>query len=506
MSTLREIHTLAALDVSPQNIPKVGIPTFHDLSCNRSHREKTVCNGCRYNTCQGCGTTMTIWRYGGWTWFCQDCKDHSSCTLPEVPEEWKEVYTPPAAVAAPAVVVVKPDPDDSILISSDEEPEAPKDTTFPSHWETPPSGDMREVKLFKLMDDTGEVLPKYAQEVLEVAEIMEKARIECQLISDPIPSPFGYAQDPPPFVIKQITRIQNFRQTRMHRIAVEEATHRNGKEAAQMEGIGFHGTSQSSAENIGMNGPHTTKVKNGAYGWGVYLALDNIAIPVVYAIRNRGAADGLTMVFGNTLVGKNSHTFAGQDHANTGDDTGGSGNKFIHVVFDDYHWNPEYIIKMELGSEQEREDQLEKFKALVRSLASSAPAPMQPAPTSPRLPAPVLLARVPPAPMQPVLAPIAPVLPAPMQPVLPPAPIAPVPAPAPMQPVLPPPPGVSIQVSVSVSGGATKKKKRRKAPRFTAKKPAAAAPATVFKPTPPSSDDSSSDSDKSDPPYRGGKK
>ena len=602
MSTLQEIHTNAVLNVSAHNISKVGIPQYWDTKCNRSHKEESSCFSCRWNNCQGCTKGRPyVSMFGGWTWFCRDCMNHSSCKLPEIPEEWKEIYAPPpapssaassaamsapaaammalaAAMSAPAasswtyhptspsysptspsysptspsyrptspsysptytsyrptspsyssrpptpsyspgspVVAVKQDP---ITISSDEDAEP--QTEFPAHWELPDSGNMRDVAMFELMDD-GIVHPKHAKEVLKVAEIWEEGRINCAETPGPMPAPFDYAKELPFVVIEQIIRIQNYRQTRMHTVAVEDATHRNGKKAVQMVGWGYHGTSEKFAELIAKHGPHTTKTRNGAYGWGVYLGLDNPAVPFVYAKRNRGSSKFLSLVLGKTLVGKNSATVSGQDHANPGDDTGGCGDKWIHVVFNDSDLNPMYIIHV---SEKTKDDwirQLTKFRDAVEqqkgkkrklsSLSSVLPTSSSPLSFLPVAPiaavsAPPLsflpVAPIPaPAPIQlPIAAPIP--APAPIQlpiaaPILPQA-AAPIPAPAP---ILPQAAAPIPNAAPILAAGATKRR-RKTALRFTAAKKNKQT--AVFKPTPPSSQESSSESDPNDPSYKGRK-
>jgi hypothetical protein len=396
---------------------------------------------------------------------------------------------------------------------------------------------MREVALFKLINN-GVVDPKYAPEVLKVAEILEEGRINSGEISDPLPAPFDYAKEPPFFVIKGLTRVQNFRQTRMHKIAVEEATYRNGKNADQMVGWGYHGTSEQSAELIAKYGPHTTKTRNGAYGWGVYLGLDNYAIPIVYANRNRGPSAFLSLVMGPTVVGGNSATVSGQDHPNTGDDTGGCGSKWIHVVFDDYDFSPEYIIYVEKKTKEDWIKQLSGFRNDVKqqkgknrkvsSLSSVLPTSSSPLSF---LPAPVVAA--PPLSFLPVAAPVvsapllsfipAPVVsapplsfPPPVAPVVaaPPLSFIPVAAPVVAAPIAPiPPPIAQILAAASIlssvvpapppAAGTPKKRKRRTAPRFTTKKKQTG-PA-VFKPTPPTSEESSSESETSDPSFKGKK-
>lgn len=382
---IRQIHTCAALNVSPQYRSLVGIPTFHDSNCNQSHKEKSVCKHCRWNMCQGCEAEVLshVVCFTGWTGYCGNCV--APAKLQDVPDEWKEFYTEKAATvgAGKARKVEK----EEVIVITDEEEQALEQTLeqlrcefpfIPNTWEIPESGDIREYSEFKLFNaEDEEINPKYVLEILTVVDGLIAARRKSTENKDPIPHPFGKNVPPDFFTIQEITRIQNSRQTRMYKTAIEEATYNNEKrkppnKASRMEDVAFHGTNEQCAMSIAKSGPHTKSNKNGSYGWGVYLSLNNFAIPLVYADNSVTYNGGnLALVMGMSLSGKKSPTPQYQAHPNAGNDTGGCGNDWIHVVFDDYHFNPEYVIVFRISTQQNWEDQVKEFQDAAVVVGSS---------------------------------------------------------------------------------------------------------------------------------------
>ena len=386
---IRQIHTCAALNVSPQHRSLVGIPTFHDTNCNQSHKETSECVHCRWNLCQGCGGTAWArlspsFLFRGWTGYCGSCVAPAS--LPDIPDEWKEFYTEKAVPVISSGKARKVEKDEVITIADDDE-QALEQTReqlkkefpiLPDTWEIPDSGDIREYTEFKLFNAQEKVIkPKYVLEILSIVDELIKARRKSSENKDPIPFSFQSFIPPEFFMIQEITRIQNYRQTKMYRTAIEEATYNNEKRkppnrAPKMEDVAFHGTNDSSAFSIAKFGPHTKCNKNGAYGWGVYLSLADFAIPLMYAKQAFKDLKGdPALVMGMSLTGKRSKTPQYQAHPNSGEDTGGCGNDWVHVIFDDYHFNPEYVIIFSMSTQKEWEDQVKLVQEAAVDAGSS---------------------------------------------------------------------------------------------------------------------------------------
>ena len=532
MSSLQEIHTAAVFNVSPQDIPNVGIPTFYDPSvgCNQSHRPESSCRGCRWNYCQGCGAAIWLLNmlhlFGGWTKFCQDCLDHSKCELPKVPDAWKEIYTeqPVAEPPPPEPPAVK---EEVIEIDSDKEEEKPaQKTDYPETWEISDGEDIRDIKTVAIIDD-GIASPKHMKEILAVIDMLDKARARCDEILEDIPQSFASNKQPPYFMITNLLRVQNYRLLRMYKTAVEEATHLNKKRdspADTMEGIAFHGTDLRSALLIAELGMKTSKTKNGQYGWGFYTGLGNLAVPMVYAKRKAQEQGGVqALVLGDCLVGRNSQTHYGQDQANPGDDTGGCGNAWVHTLFDNYHELPTYIASVKDSTKYEWEAQKASFKldavmgALRLKLIPRPVQVIQPLAIYPPAPA----AAIPPAAVAIQAPPAAAIPPAPAA-IQAPPPAAIPPAPAAIPPISPRAAAAAAIVAIQApaippAGAAAGKKRatpRKKVRRFTHKKRvktscSTAAPCTSPTTAAPSSssddDESESDGGGSDPSYMGGK-
>ena len=482
----RLVHISAALDVSPHNIPLVGVPTFHDNNCNRSHKEATVCEHCRWNCCQGCGSRGGQ-SFTGWTLLCPPCSAHSSFILPDVPDDWKSFYSGIAPQPGGGGVVVISD--DEELSERDrlmEEFPYMRDT-----WEIPPSGDIRDYATFTLYDAEVSVAvdPKYAHEIMRVATRLDGALDKCSQTRDPIPDPFGNLVMPPPnFTLVKVIRIQNYLQRRLFRTAVEEAAIQNEKRdeserVSEMEDIAYHGTNYNAALLVTKHGALMTRCEVGAYGRGFYGAL-NLGIPLVYAIRNSNRfQENPAIVMGDCLVGKNSRTNAGQDIPNPGCDTGGCGNQWIHTIFDKNHFSAEYIIVFKLATEDEWDAQLKHF-ANASDMAHGIAPPVIVIPQTPPTTPPAAGAASG-GPSPPIAAGAASGGPSP--------PIA----------------------AGAASGGPSpptgmKMSRKHKKPRISPKKskktaspPKSPVPGSRYKPTPPTSDDSSSE-DKNDKSYKPG--
>jgi len=377
----RLVHVNAALNVSPANIPLVGVPTHWDHICNRSHTEPMVCKHCRWNSCQNCGESLGSLDFAGWTRFCHECSLHSSFTLPDIPDDWKAFYPSPESLHDVVVIMDEPSERDRLKKES---------PLMPDTWEVPPSGEVRDYATFTLYDTTVSVAvdPKYAVEIHDVMGRLVQAREKRSTDADPIPSHFINRIPPPYFKVMQVIRVQSYTQLQFYMTAVEIVTIRNMKRAAAervpvIEATLFHGTNFKAAQSIAETGALMTRCRITAYGLGFYGSLESIALPLVYSARNAGQfQDTAAFVMGGCIVGKKSVTNGAQDIPNPGCDTGGCGSSWIHTIFDKNHFNPEYIIVHELATLGAWDEQVKHFEKAF-DLATAPPAPVIVIPPTP---------------------------------------------------------------------------------------------------------------------------
>jgi hypothetical protein len=376
MTSKREVHTLAVLNVPEDCRQFVGLPTFHDMKCNRSHKYTSKCDHCRWNICQNCGGTPKLRQFSGefngWTGLCDPCIAKGICNLPTVPEEWKEVYTPPKA-AGGAKKKVELKSDACIVISDDDESSPTKQQKkdspiFPGEWEVPPSGDIRDYAEFLLYDITQPVIKeRYAKEILSVVDLLVQGRIKCDEMKNPIPVSLSAVLPAPHIRLVKLFRVQNAHNLRMFLAEKEEVTYINDKRPAQdkasvIEGIAFHGTSKKAAESVSMHGSRMEKNSIGAYGGGFYSSVDLTAIPIAYAVKNGQPPEEHAIVVGRVIIGRNQQSGPMQDIPNPGFDTGGCGRGWIHTTFKNHHFHATHYLVFEISTRQEFEDQVKVIK------------------------------------------------------------------------------------------------------------------------------------------------
>jgi hypothetical protein len=383
----RLVHVNAALNVSPQYIPLVGVPTHWDHLCNRSHLESTVCVHCRWNSCQNCGSRCGT-GFTGWTKLCPSCDAHSSFTAPIIPDEWKTFYpsaqgslpSPSSAAGSQAVVIIADEEDEP----SERDRLKKELPLMPDTWEIPASGEVRDYATFTLYDTTVSIAvdPKYAVEIYDVLGRLLQARDKRPTATDFLPPSFSSTIPPPNFRIVQLMRVQCYTQLQFYRTAVEIVTIRNTKRAAAerasvIEATAFHGTNFRAALSVTEHGSLMTRCEIGAFGKGFYVSLGSIALPLIYSLRNAARfQDTAAFVMGSCIVGRNSLTHGGQDIPNSGCDTGGCGSSWIHTIFDKNHFNAEYIIVHELATQEVWDEQVKHFEKafdLATRVTPSAP-------------------------------------------------------------------------------------------------------------------------------------
>jgi hypothetical protein len=247
---------------------------------------------------------------------------------------------------------------------------------------------MSDFELFPIITDKVVEKPEYVNEILCVIGMIEAARHKAQTIAAPLPPAFAGLDKTGAYIRPwNISRVQNPRLSNMFGAAMKEVAVINGKRASPartLQGVAFHGTDIKSAETISEHGPNTHMTRHGDYGWGFYVALLNYLIPKVYAERRASNVGGLpTLLLGDCIVGHNSATRTGLTGPNPGSDTGGCGSEWILTVFDNYHFNPRYVIEFKPCTKDEWDGFAAEFRAPV---AAAVPIPVAP-PAAVQLPA-----------------------------------------------------------------------------------------------------------------------
>jgi hypothetical protein len=294
---------------------------------------------------------------------------------------------------------------------------------LPDHWLISDGDDAREKILVKIFDQRSfcPIGRGCEQEILRVMDAFEKSVESQRKEHESIPRDFsGFSADAQ-FKVTTIERIQNYSLLRFYSAALEELSAVNEARSLQdraeviEDTIAFHGTKYQHAVDIALSGPRTAENKLGVYGWGFYLSRQKLNVPATYALK-RYPDETPTLVFGRCLVGRNSPTIRYQNRPNPGDDTGGIGNSYIHVVFQNTHFYPEYLIKIEQATHDEWEQQVQSVRQQLlllgvggggASVASSSslpstvivPPPLPPPPVA----APVMIIPPPPSPAPPAV-------------------------------------------------------------------------------------------------------
>lgn len=598
----KSYHINAALNVASNHRDRVGVPIFRGAGCDRNHEWYNRCRFCYWNYCLRCGQRPNEIGFVGWTGRCNDCVA-VGFALPVVPDDWKLFYAPPPSGAAAAVSssqqqqqqppssasssggdhgggIIANSSNDVVVIDDDDydddhaagggsvaktKRELLKETDFPylpDHWTVSDDGsDVRTARLIKIYNRAdSSPMSENKVEILRLVDLMERSVESQQSAKDHIPPDFQQLGTDALFRINMIQRVQNYSLLRMYEITLDEFKRFNNERsemdrAVVIEDHAFHGTIFKHARDITLNGVSVKENKFQVYGWGFYVSRRKLNIPVHYALKN-APNDRPCLVLGRCLVGRNSQTPAWQRRPNPGDDTGGFGNDFIHVVFKDTQFYPEYLIQIEAATHSEWEQQMKEIKQACGqavgspSVASAAAAavslPPPPPPPAPAPPVPPPLP-VPPPPSQGRVAPsmtggggglpsrrctcgqcflsrlsniaasASMLLSAAGAPPPPPPPAAAAVVVPAIIPAAAPPPAQGGG-SASAAGTPTKKRRRSKTLRFTKKtsspankqqskaaasSPTAAPASPQYKPSPPTTSDDDDDSDdKSDPDFK----
>ncbi len=406
-----------------------------------------------------CGCRPNEIGFTGWTGLCDVCV-RFGFVLPVVPDEWKQLYTdnsaavmvitddPPPTTSTAAKVRRQRRRDDyssgagsskdcaifvlddtlttTTITTTDDQrtdaaevapPPPPKSARelikereeiplLPDHWKISDDGHDARRKLLVKIFDRGEnppiIDPEYGPEILRVLDAFEKSVESQQRERDTIPPDFNVLSTLPLFTISTIERNQNYSLLRYYDAALGELKVANDARGSQdraeviEDTIAFHGTKYEYAVDIATNGPLTAENKFGIYGWGFYLSRQKLNIPLNYAFRHM--ADTPTLVFGRCLVGRNSPTIKFQNRPNPGDDTGGYGNAYIHVVFQNTHFLPEYLITVQPAtSTTDWGRQVEAIKQSLLQGSAAASSAQVAAPDPPVVAAPPPLPAVSPA-------------------------------------------------------------------------------------------------------------
>ena len=503
----KNFHINAVLNVGVQNHLRVGIPNpkYRGRDCDRFHSFDMACKCCGWNYCWACFGFKDENCFTGWTGLCRGCR--GTTRLPVVPDDWKLFYLKKEESNGAAAVGSSRD---CAIVLDDEPPPPPQETQYerlkkifpylPPHWSITPNEDVRTTLLDPLFHiDGGFMSQLTVADTQRVFELIFKAKHAS--IPGQLPSAFINLDPSPHFLIRRIVRFQHYSRLRMLLDALDEATENNkrrppSERAETMSKILFHGTHGEHAASILNEGLRMVRNTTSAYGLGFYLS-EGISIPLYYAVvKALRDQKRPVLLMGEGLVGKNSITHPGQVAPRTGYDTGGCGNGHVHVVFENNHFYPEYIITLQKGTEAQWREQLEVIRKGGDGRMSVAAAGGGAAAAAPPPPPPVVVQPPPLPPPPPVV-----VLPPPPPP---PPPVALVPPPPPPPPVVvpPPPPAPSAPAD-------PKKKRGPRKPRFTKKRKTSSQPSTPsggggqYKPTPPTSDDDPS-SDSSDEAYRPG--
>ena len=398
-----EIHLNAIFSVQERDRPYVGLCSFDNLQCNKSHYRLNKCRGCRWNACQGCGDPnvpcpacglmlcdASCIYYGeipfrGWTSWCHACIGRGERRICDIPQEWKNVYEVQAvpqvqagADVPPAVTPIDDPPaaDPPVGIPADViviEDETPEKTwldrikeEFPllePDWDVFPDKDVRAFLEQEIYDKDTPLQPRYTVEMQKLVNNLVEHREACQQLAEDPPDPFFNARDPMFWIIEKVFRNQDYPRFRKYQLAKEEMEILNAKrvvKADKIEVIAYHGTSQSSAKSIGRIGPVTKRNKRSRCGWGFYVGMENLGIATHYAF-DRLFGEKPAMVVGYMLKGLNCKTEAGMDLPHEGYDSGGYGNDWIGVSFHNENFYPKYTLFIREASEEEWELQVDSI-------------------------------------------------------------------------------------------------------------------------------------------------
>lgn len=244
------------------------------------------------------------------------------------------------------------DPDGALLRGLKE-----KFPFWPDYWDIPASGNIREFLEVTIFQRNEPLTLKHADETIKCFQSIADARdFSVTIVPDP---PTGFSRKPKNFTIASIKRCQNFPNLRKHMLAREEVktlndTRPDAEKATELYGIAFHGTDVDSARNICKIGAKGAATITHAYGVGVYYGYKNISLPSDYAFRKQTHA----IVMGTLAIGRNGYSTSNRYSPPDGFDTGGCGNYWIVVAFEDHLFYPEYIFELEAASETDWDEQL----------------------------------------------------------------------------------------------------------------------------------------------------
>jgi hypothetical protein len=296
------------------------------------------------------------------------------------PGSFRRPYANPLLASPGAIPASDPSPaqDPAILISSDDDivvkkekeedekdltPEEKKEKEFsakypeiPADWENGPEFNLflkKRVDIFEYGFGGNRVLkPKYIKAVFLVATYLDETIKNCQRLQTRPPHGFEFGQNPSPFRIRKITRLQDYGQYVQFMLAAEMARKRNDERpdaekvfSGQIVRNFMHGTSEECAQSIFNDGVRPNRNTNHAFGIGLYGSVDVVGVVLEYARRkgvNVGKASAILL--GKAVIGKHGQTFGGADVAPRDCDSGGNDRNWVTVIFDGVKFLPEYII------------------------------------------------------------------------------------------------------------------------------------------------------------------
>ena len=200
---------------------------------------------------------------------------------------------------------------------------------------------------------------KNIEEVYAVATLLENGRKKSIETKQIPPVGFEYARNPMPITINQIIRLEDHEQRLRFDLELELARKRNAERPdaqrvpdEEMVRIFIHGTSKKHAESIARFGLRGIMNRNSRFGkGGLYGSFDNTGVPINYAdgCCSQGSDDTSTLLVCKVIAGRQADTECTYNStdlmaAPEGYETGGCGNDWVAVVFDNSRILPLYMV------------------------------------------------------------------------------------------------------------------------------------------------------------------
>jgi hypothetical protein len=223
-------------------------------------------------------------------------------------------------------------------------PEMPK--PYPEHWEFESGDDTFDWKEVFIFRKDEPIEDRYLSEVQKVfAEALKSA--EAVRTRDRYPN--GYSALDPNWTVQAISRCQNRKTYSAFKLAEQLLTEQYRGQDVKISTTGYHGTTQlTSAKSISRDGVCARLTQKDAYGWGMYLSLDNLSPAQQHAFLH-GNSEGFILMC-RVIVGKAERTYRGSHHNSAGFDSGTCATNLICVVFKETHVYPEYIMHIKIDN------------------------------------------------------------------------------------------------------------------------------------------------------------